>query len=119
MAARRKEPEIFIEGIDVVIRLDLGKHRVVLAQTQAELIAFRDAREHESAKKRHYFRLIGTGKYDDAALERSLVDIRVNIRHMSDKVKAAEEKVQHHSLIVDTLALQLLEYERKYASLHR
>ena len=115
---RRIEPEVFIEGIDVVIKLDLGKHKELLAQTQVELLSFREARDHESARKRHYFRLIGGDKYDDDALLRSVKDIRINIRHLSDKVKLAEEKAEHHTLIVDTLTGQLRDYEQRYAAIN-
>ena len=116
---RRIEPEIFIEGIDVVIRLDLGKHKELLAQTQIELLSFREARDHESAIKRHYYRLIGGGKYNDTALMRSVKDIRVNVRQLADKAKLAEDKIEHHKLIVDTLTTQLKEYDKTYASLNR
>ena len=116
---RRIEPEVFIEGIDVVIRLDLGKHKELLAQTQAELISFRAARDHESARKRHYYRLIGGDRYDDDALKRSVEDIRLNIRHLSDKANLAEEKAEHHTLIVDTLTAQLVDYEKRYAAINR
>ena len=34
----RQEPEIFIEGIDVVIRLDLAKHKVLLEQAKVDLV---------------------------------------------------------------------------------
>jgi hypothetical protein len=115
----RDDPEVFVEGIDVVIRLDLGKHKELLAQTQAELLSFREAAQHESARKRHYYRLIGGDQYDDDALKRSVEDIRINIRHLTDKAKAAQEKMEHHSLIVDTLTQQLADYERRYASLNR
>lgn len=116
---RRTDPEVFLEGIDVVIKLDLGKHKELLIQSQADLDAFREAVLHESARKRHYFRLIGGEKYDDEALLRSVEDIRINIRHLSDKVKLSEEKIEHHKLIVDTLSAQLAEYDRKYATLDR
>ena len=116
---RRKEPEVFIEGIDVVIKLDLGKHKELLAQTQVELMTFREARDHESARKRHYYRLVGSGEYDDEALLRSVKDIRINVRHLSDKAKLAEDKIEHHKLIVDTLTEQLKDYDKRYASLNR
>ena len=116
---RRLEPELFVEGIDVVIKLDLGKHKTLLAQTQAELLSFRAARDHESLRKRHYYRLIGTGKYDDEALESSVTGSRINVRHLSDKVKLAKEKIEHHALIVDTLTAQLEDYNRRYATLNR
>jgi hypothetical protein len=116
---RRLEPEIFIEGIDVVIKLDLGKHKELLAQTQTELMSFREAQDHESARKRHYYRLVGSGKYNDESLLRSVKDIRINIRHLSDKAKLAEDKIKHHKLIVDTLTDQLKDYGKRYASLNR
>lgn len=115
---RRIAPEVFIEGIDVVIKRDLGKHKELLAQTQAELASFIEARDHESARKRHYYRLIGGGKYDDDALKKSVEDIRINVRHLSDKAKLAQEKIEHHTLIVDTLTEQLQDYNRTYASLN-
>lgn len=116
--ARRIEPEVFIEGIDVVIKLDLGKHKALLVQTNAELLSFREAVDHESARKRHYYRLIGGGKYDDDSLRKSVDDIRINIRQLSDKAKLAEEKVEHHTLIVDTLSQQLEDYNKRHASLN-
>jgi len=116
---RRIDPEVFIEGIDDVIKLDLGKHKELLAQTQVELESFREAVTHESARKRHYYRLVGGGEYDDDALLRSVKDIRINIRHLSDKVKLAQDKIEHHTLIVDTLTEQLRDYDKRYASLNR
>ncbi len=110
MKARRKDPEIFIEGVDVIIKLDLGKHEVLLAQSTMELRSYRAAAKHESARKRHYHRLIGGDKYDDDALRRSVKDIRQNINHLTQKAKLAEDKIEHHTLIVDTLSAQLQNY---------
>jgi len=115
---RRVEPEVFIEGIDVVIKLDLGKHKELLSQATADVAAFQNAAAHESAKKRHYFRQIGLGKFDDESLRSSVEDIRVNIRHLTDKAILAQQKVEHHRHIVDTLTKQLEEYDKRYASLH-
>ena len=36
--------------------------------------------------------------------------INVDIRAMSDKAKLADEEISHHTLIVDTLTVQLQEY---------
>lgn len=112
------QPEIFIEGIDAVIKLDLDKHKELLAQTNADLASFRRAVLHESGRKRHYHRQIGKGKYNDESLQNSIKDIRINIRHLSDKVHLAEEKIEHHTLIVDTLTEQLEDYDRRYAAIH-
>ena len=116
---RRKEVEIFIEGVDVIIRLDLGKHKEMLAQSNADIVSFRDAATHESKRKKHYYRLIGGGKYDDDALRRSVKDIRQNINHLTGKADQAKKKSEHHTLIVDTLTAQLQDYDKRYAALNR
>lgn len=118
-ANKRIEPEVFVEGMDVIIKLDLGKHQELLAQTTVEKAAFVEAVDHESARKRHYYRLIGGGKFNDDSLRRSVEDIRINIRHLSDKVKLSQDKIEHHTLIVDTLAAQLEKYNKQYAACHR
>ena len=117
--ARRIEPEVFIEGVDVIIRLDLGKHKELLAQTQTELLAFREAAAHEIKRKKHYYRLIGGGKYDDDALRSSVKDIRINIQHLTNKAKLAEDKIEHYTLIVDTLTEQLKRYNTVAAAVKR
>lgn len=118
MSDRRIEPEVFLEGIDVVIKLDLGKHKELLGQARADVESFREAAAHESARKRYYHRLIGGGKYDDDALKRSVKDIRINIRHLTDKADQAVKKAEHHTLIIDTLTAQLEDYNRRYAALN-
>jgi len=115
---RTKQPEVFIKGIDEVIKKDLGKHKELLVQTRAELESFQQAVSHESEKKRYYYRQIGQGKYNDDSLRASVKDIRINIRHLSDKVKLSLEKIEHHRLIIDTLTAQLAEYNERYAALH-
>lgn len=118
MQADRPPVEIFIEGIDVKIRLDLGKHKALLTQAVADRGAFRVARDHESQKKRHYHRQIGKGKFNDDALRESVKQIRINIRHLSDKEKLAQDKIDHEKLIVETLTAQLADYDRRNAALH-
>lgn len=111
--------QVFLEGIDVVIRRDLGKHQAMLKQTEAERASFVEARDHESARKRHYYRLIGGGKYDDDALKKSVEQIRGNVRHLSDKVTLSERKIEHHTEIVDTLTQQLKDYDTLAAAVRQ
>ena len=115
---RRIQPEVFIEGIDVVIKLDLGKHKELVTQVTTEIEAFNKAANHESARKRHYYRQIGKGKFNDESLRSAVKDIRINIRHLTDKRDAAKEKLEHHRLIVDTLTQQLKDYDKRYAALN-
>ena len=70
-------------------------------------------------KKKHYKGLIGGGKYDDDALKRSMGDIAINIRHMSDKEKLSRDAIEHHTLIVDTLTQQLEEYNINIIELNK
>lgn len=112
-------PFIVIEGIEKITKRDLAKHKGLIAQTQAELNAYRQARSHEVQRKKHYRKLIGEGRYNDDALRVSMKDISINVRHLSDKAKAAEEKLKHHTLIVDTLSQQLEDHEEQMQTLRR
>lgn len=103
------QPRIVIQGIEHIIERDLAKHKSLLEQRNRELMAFREARSHEIKRKKYYKALIGQGKFDDAALERSMGCIAINIRHLSDKVTITERSIEHHTLIVDTLTAQLAE----------
>lgn len=112
-ATRDKTPFVVIEGIEEITKRDLAKHRALIIQTQAELDAYRQARSHEIKRKKHYRLLIGGGKFNDDALRRSMQDIAVNIRHMSDKCQAAEQKLKHHQHIVEVLTGQLETHEKQ------
>lgn len=108
-------PHIHIEGLDKVIRLDLEKHKGLLEREKVNLLSYREAVSHQVRKKKHYRSLVGQGEYDDAALEKSIGMINVDIRQLSDKVKLTNEAIEHHTLIVDTLTVQLQDYEENAA----
>ena len=108
-----KEPVVVIAGLENLIKRDLEKHKALLVQSRTTLNAFKVAVSHQIKMKKHYKSLIGGGKFDGASLRRSMVMFGVNIRHLSDKVKFAEEAIVHHSLIVDTLTLQLADQCKK------
>jgi hypothetical protein len=102
------QPFVVVEGMEEIIQRDLEKHKVLLERTEQELRSYRLARSHEIKKKRHYLSLIGDGKFDDEALQNAIdTQINVNIRHLTDKCKTAEEKIEHHKMIVDHLTKQL------------
>lgn len=113
----RKEPVVVIEGLEKIIKRDLAKHKTLLAQSKEERASFRTAVSHQIKKKKFYKSLLGGEKYDDASLWESIMAIGVDIRHMSDKVKLAEEAISHHSLIVDTLTAQLSDQNKKLKAL--
>ena len=108
-----KEPVIVIDGLEKVIKKDLEKHKVLLYQSKMDLVAFKESVSYHVKKKKYYKSLVGGGKFNDAALQKSMTMIGVDLRHMSDKVKLAEEAIAHHSLIVDTLTAQLADQNKK------
>jgi hypothetical protein len=112
-------PDVFVEGIDERIRLDLEMHKDLLFRRQLDKQAWHEAVGHHIAKKKHYSGLLGGGKYDDAALQESIKDININITHLQQKVKLAKDAIEHETLIVDTLTEQLKQYELDYAAFHR
>ena len=112
-------PKVIIEGIDVIIKRDLEKHKTILERSQTELLSYREARSHEVKKKKHYISLIKEGKYNKESMERSIQDINVNIRHFSDKCKLTQDAIKHHTVIVDTLTEQLKEYEEDMKELKK
>lgn len=109
--------KIYIQGIDVVIKKDLKHHKTLLDRSQLELQTYHQALSHEIKKKKHYLSLIGGGKYNDDSLRKSVDGINVNIKHMSDKVKLTQDAIAHHTLIVDTLAKQLEDYNNGMSEL--
>lgn len=113
VGADRPDPVIVIEGMDVIIELDLGKHQGLLEQAKLSLIAFRKGRSHAIKKKKHYAKLIGGDKFDDKALKASMTMIATDIRHLSDKADTAKRSIEHHTLIVDTLTEQLAAYREQ------
>ena len=110
-------PLIVIEGMEPIIQKDLDKHKAILEQTQTELGVFRQAVSHEVKKKKYYKSLIGGKKYNDDSLRKSIGDININIRHMSDKAKLAQDKIAFETNIVDTLTTQLGEYRESIKKL--
>ena len=103
---------VVIEGLETIIKRDLEEHKMLLARTTTELHSYREGRASEIKRKKHYASLVGGGVYNDDSLRRSMDDIAINIRHMSDKAEAAEAKITHHKLIVDTLAQQLVDQNK-------
>lgn len=102
-------PEIVVEGLEDIIERDRLKHLQLRDRTHQELQAFRAARSHEIKKKKFYVAHQDDKKYDKRAMRRAIKDINTNIRHWSDKCSQSDEKLAHHTLIVDTLTKQLAE----------
>lgn len=117
--ATKDSPQIFILGIDVVIERDLNKHKSLLERAKHSLISFKTAVSHQVKKKKYYAGLLAdpAQKYDKRAMKKSLKDINIDIRAMSDKVQITQEEIAHHTLIVDTLTEQLADYNKQLREL--
>lgn len=102
-------PHIVIEGMEDIIAKDLQKHQDILERTKQELLSWRQARSHEIAKKKYYVKNVNNPKFKKDSMEKAIEQIKLNIRHFSDKIKLAEEKIKFETNIVDTLAAQLEE----------
>ena len=100
-------PFIVIEGMLPIIEKDLGRHKSIFERSHTELTTYRQSVSHEVKRKKHYKSLIGGGKYNDDSLRESIQQININIRHLSDKAKLAQDKIDFEQNIVDTLTKQL------------
>lgn len=104
-------PFIFIRGMDNVIKKDLEKYKVLLDRSKIELVTYKESVSHLIKRKKYFHTLLGKGKYNDDSLQRSMDMIVIDLRAMSDKVKLSNDAIEHHTLIVDTLSQQLIDYQ--------
>ena len=114
---RGNDPIMVVEGFEEIYVRDISKHKQILQQTQMEILSFREAVSHEVKRKKYYLSLIGGGKFNDESLKKSIDMINVNIKHLSDKVKISQDKIDHNTLIVETLSDQLVEYRTNLVKL--
>ena len=103
--------DIFVEGIDVIIRRDLEKHKALLEQNNLDIQSFQQARSSEISRKRFYGEQKGKRNYRDADMDIAIEQMNKNIGHLSIRIKVAEDLRKHNTVIVDTLTQQLKEYD--------
>jgi len=101
---------VFIEGIDVIIRRDLDKHKSLLNRNNMDILAFESAVGTEINRKRFYKKQKGKRNYNDEAMDIAITQMTVNITQLSNRVKIAKELRIQNTHIVDTLTKQLDEY---------
>jgi hypothetical protein len=101
---------IFIEGIDVIIRRDLDKHKSLLEKNNMDIQAFENAINSEIQRKKFYVKQKGQKKYDDTAMDVAIEQMRINITHLGDRLKITKELRRQNTQIVDTLTPQLVQY---------
>jgi len=102
--------DTFVEGIDVIIRRDLEKHKVLLDNNNLDIQAFQQARSGEIGRKRFYGEQKGKRKYRDADMDIAIEQMDKNIAHLSIRIKVTEDLKKENTIIVDTLTKQLEQY---------
>jgi hypothetical protein len=108
MEHNEDERLVVIEGLEVIIERDLEKHKALLKKRQEEKLAFIEARSYVIQRKKMWNKhLKGDNGYDKEALRRQMNEMAVDIRKWSDRLKLAQDGIEHETLIVDTLSEQL------------
>lgn len=106
------EPTIFLEGIDVIIKRDLAKHRANVERCATEEQAYAQSLATLIARKKHYRSQVNNSRYNKESMLTAIYGLRVDIRAIDDKVKLSREAKSHYQVIVDDLVNQLSEYNR-------
>ena len=103
--------DIFIEGIDIIIRRDLEKHKALLEKDIMGIESLQVARSNEIRRKQFYGEQKGKRRYKDNAMNTAIEQMNKNIGHLSMRIKFTEDMKKQNTLIVDTLTEQLKEYD--------
>lgn len=106
-----KRGDVFVEGIDVIIRRDLEKHKSLLEQNILDIQAFQRTRASEIGRKRFYGEQKGKKRYRDEEMDKAIQQMNNNIEHLSERIKFTENLKKENTVIVDTLTEQLIEYD--------
>ena len=105
-----KRGDTFTEGIDIIIKRDLDKHKSLLEKNIIDILAMQNAIAAEIARKNYYGEQKGNRKYKDDAMDTAITQMTKNINGYSVRIKIVEEERVLNTRIVDTLTLQLQEY---------
>lgn len=117
MEANNDDIGMVVEGLEIIIERDLNKHRGIVKQTKEEIRAFREARSHLVRRKQHFKGLMNSPKYNAESMKIARDNINIDIRHFTDKLNAAQEKLEFNQNIVDVLAKQLAEHNEALKTL--
>jgi hypothetical protein len=109
--------DTFTEGIDIIIKRDLDKHKDLLEGNILSIQSLQRARSNEIARKRFYGEQKGKRRYRDDAMDKAIEQMNKNIGHLSIQIKLTEGRRDRNTFIVDTLTKQLEEYNNKVREL--
>tara|TARA_R110000772_G_C13310328_1_gene440486 strand:+ start:3388 stop:3738 length:351 start_codon:yes stop_codon:yes gene_type:complete len=108
-----KRGTVVVEGLDVIIKRDLDKHKFLLNKNNLDLQAIETARSHEISRKKFYTTQKGKRNYNDEAMEKAIAQMNDNIGLYSIQVKSIKESRTFNTNIVDTLTKQLEDYYKQ------
>ena len=112
-----KRGDTFVEGIDVIIRRDLDKHKDLLNMNNLNLQAFAAARDNEIGRKRFYGEQKGKRKYRDEDMDKAIRQMNTNIGKFERDIRLTKDQKEMNTRIVDTLTQQLKDYDVGYKQL--
>lgn len=111
--------DTFVEGIDVIIKRDLEKHKALLENNILGIQSLQAARSNEIARKRFYGEQKGKRRYRDDEMDKAIGQMNKNIAHLSIRIKLTEDMRAENVVIVDTLTKQLEDYNLKVREIAR
>jgi hypothetical protein len=109
-----KRGDTFVEGIDVIIRRDLDKHKALLNMNNINIQNFEAARNSEIGRKRFYGEQKGKRNYSDDAMDTAIRQMNTNIGKFERDIKLTKDQRELNTRIVDTLTVQLKAYDVGY-----
>ena len=104
--------DIFVEGIDTIIRRDLEKHKSLLEMNNLNIQALQGTRSSEIARKQFYGEQKGKRKYRDEDMDIAIGQMNKNIVQLSIRIKLTEDMRKENTHIIDTLTQQLEDYNK-------
>ena len=105
-----KRGTVFVEGINVIIKRDLDKHKSLLERDILNINHFQETRNSEIQRKKFYAEQKGKRNYDDAKMDEAILQMNKNIAHLSARIDITRKLKEQNTLIVDTLTKQLEQY---------
>jgi hypothetical protein len=109
--------DIVIQGMDIIIKRDLDKHKSLLDKNNLDIQFLQDARSNEIKRRKFYNSQKGKRKYSDDAMDTAIEQMRLNIERYSSQLKGLNEQKDFNTNIVDTLTNQLNEYYKSLTKL--
>jgi len=109
--------DIFVEGIDIIIRRDLDKHKALLEKNILDIQSIHGSRNGEIGRKNFYQEQKGKRKWKNDAMDTAIAQMNNNIARFTHQLLGLEKLKEDNTFIVDTLTQQLIDYNNGLSQL--